>query len=157
MSRINLQRTEGSFSAAPDFIASHIYKEGKQIQNLSDCWTLPNQMWTLTGVKKLFWFDLFGLLIQQSLLISGLKGVECVGVVQRAKSWTATHGSGSISAAKVTLWRFIFAHRVCVQMYCSAALTLRKRWTQASSELANQAGLLQQRDVYQCLMFWFLK
>lgn len=36
VSRMNLQRTEGSFSAAPDFIASQIYKAGKKTQNLSD-------------------------------------------------------------------------------------------------------------------------
>lgn len=36
VSRMNLQRTEGSFSAVPDFIASHIYKARKKTQNLSD-------------------------------------------------------------------------------------------------------------------------
>lgn len=36
VNRRNLQRTEGSFRAVPDFIASHIYKAGKKIGRLSD-------------------------------------------------------------------------------------------------------------------------
>lgn len=75
--------------------------------------TLPNQMWILIGVENSPNFYLFGFFIQQSLFIGGLKGVQCVGVVQRAKSWTAADRSGSISGGITALWLCILLSELC--------------------------------------------
>lgn len=55
------------------------------------------------GVENSPDFYLFGFFIQQSLLIGGLKGVQCVGVVQRAKRRTAADRSGSIAGGITAL------------------------------------------------------
>lgn len=113
---MNLQRMDGSFNAAPDCIASHIYKpteDGKMhllkhlIAQLSGHFWHRNSplgvvMWTCVRLRK-FTLDvlyLSGLFLQQSLLIGGLKGIECVGVIQCSDSWTAAGWCWTIPNSK---------------------------------------------------------
>lgn len=52
-------------------------------------------------------YYLCGLLLQQSLLISVLEGIECVGVIQRSSSWTAVSGGRTITNRKKYIYVYI--------------------------------------------------
>lgn len=90
--------------------------------------------------RKLSWLYLFGFFIQQSLLIGGLKGIQRVGVIQRAKSRTAAGRSGSVAGGTtalrlcVLLWRSV---RACVR---GKVLIVVRHSHFKSTELQRQAG-----------------
>lgn len=118
VSRMNLQRMDGSFNAAPDCIASHIYKATGEDKSHSldhlirkcTCFfikVIPNHasymnmcVYVWQKCFLLYLFYLLGLLLQQSLLIGGLKGIKSVGVIKCSGSWTATGWCRSIADNK---------------------------------------------------------
>lgn len=65
--------------------------------------TLPDQTTIPEGAENSPDLYLFGFFIQQSLLVGGLKGVQRVGVVQRAEGRAAADRSGSFAGGTTAL------------------------------------------------------
>lgn len=86
--------------ALPDCMASHIYKV--RGENFRSNAAQQKRKYRTEKIPTDF-YHLFGFFFQQSLFISGLKGIECICVVKCSNNRTAVGWSQTVPNGKIQL------------------------------------------------------